>query len=305
LINAIDSQKWLDRPAEAVQHAIHSAVQKAGPAGTKVANFLHGTWLRHPLHPALTDVPVGAWTAAAALDIAAMAGDSETVDRCARGAITVGLAGATGAALSGLMDWHLVRGRARRVGFTHALLNVGAVLLYGGSLVARRRGATGVGRGLAFAGFGLAGFSAYLGGDLVYEQRLGVDHASGKRAPADWTPVIADADLQDGRPTRVDANGTPVLLLRRGERIYAIVETCTHLGGPLSDGKIEGEIVQCPWHGSRFSLATGRVVDGPAVFDECCMETRVRDGWIEVRAAGSGEMQGRQQGQPREMAGVA
>jgi nitrite reductase/ring-hydroxylating ferredoxin subunit len=76
-----------------------------------------------------------------------------------------------------------------------------------------------------------------------------------------------------------------VLLLRRGERIYAIAETCSHLGGPLAEGEIEDLSVICPWHGSRFALDSGQVLDGPATFPQPCFETRVQHGQIEVRAA--------------------
>jgi len=75
----------------------------------------------------------------------------------------------------------------------------------------------------------------------------------------------------------------PILLVRRGKRIFALAETCSHLGGPLSEGKLRGNSVQCPWHGSRFALEDGRVLDGPAVHPQPCLEARVRNGKIELR----------------------
>lgn len=65
---ALAESSVLDRPAQALQHAIHALYEAAGPAGRTVKNFLHGVWLGHPLHPVLTAVPIGAWTAAVALD---------------------------------------------------------------------------------------------------------------------------------------------------------------------------------------------------------------------------------------------
>lgn len=308
VIQAVNEQKWLDPVADVLQDAVGAAVEKTGSAGQAVADALHGTWFGHPLHPALTDVPVGAWTAAAALDAFAAGTDSEAVDRCAAGAVTVGLVGAVAAAATGLMDWHHIRhGQPRRIGLAHGLLNIGATLLYGSSLIARRRGARGAGRGLAFLGYATAAFSAYIGGHLVYEHHLGVDHATEEKPPREWTPVMAEADLPEGEPRRVDAAGARVLLLRRGDRILAIGEKCTHLGGPLADGEVEGDSVICPWHGSRFSLEDGRVLGGPAVFPERCVETRVRDGQIEVRAArGPGHCEHhRMQAQPEEAREVA
>jgi len=74
------------------------------------------------------------------------------------------------------------------------------------------------------------------------------------------------------------------VLVKRGDTIHALRETCTHLGGPLSEGKIEGDGIRCPWHGSRFCLSDGKVLDGPAVFPERVFDVRVREGRIEVRA---------------------
>jgi len=71
--------------------------------------------------------------------------------------------------------------------------------------------------------------------------------------------------------------------VRRGKHIFALAETCSHLGGPLAEGKLSGNTVQCPWHGSRFALEDGRVLDGPAVHPQPCLEARTRNGKIEVR----------------------
>jgi nitrite reductase/ring-hydroxylating ferredoxin subunit len=114
---------------------------------------------------------------------------------------------------------------------------------------------------------------------------VGVDHTAAQRPPEGFVPVLSEAELSDNQLRRVTANGMPVLLLRRGERIYAIAETCTHQGGPLAEGKLEDLNVICPWHGSRFALEDGRVLDGPSTFPQPCFETRIHHGRIEVRAA--------------------
>src|SRR4029077_19553365 len=99
-----------------------------GDAGRRVRDFLHGTWLGHPLHPALTDIPLGAWTTALALDAA---GDrSRGMARAADTAMGVGIAGAVGAAVTGLTDWHHTTGGDRRLGLGHAMLNTAALALY-------------------------------------------------------------------------------------------------------------------------------------------------------------------------------
>ena len=96
--------------------------------------------------------------------------------------------------------------------------------------------------------------------------------------------MLDDEKLPQDKPTRVVADGVSVVLVRRENIIYGLRDTCSHLGGPLSEGKLEGDSIQCPWHGSRFCLQDGRVLDGPAVFPERCFDVRVRGGRIEVRA---------------------
>jgi len=134
-------------------------------------------------------------------------------------------------------------------------------------------------------GYAVANASAYLGGHLVFGEQVGVDHTADQVPPHDFVPVLRDVDLPENVLHRVTANGMPVLLLRRGERIYAIAETCSHLGGPLAEGQLEDLSVICPWHGSQFALDSGRVLNGPSTFPQPCFETRVQHGQIEVRAA--------------------
>jgi nitrite reductase/ring-hydroxylating ferredoxin subunit len=75
-----------------------------------------------------------------------------------------------------------------------------------------------------------------------------------------------------------------VLLVKKGVKIFALAETCSHAGGPLSEGKIEGDTVVCPWHGSRFCLRDGNVIDGPATYPQPALDVQVREGQILVRA---------------------
>ena len=119
---------------------------------------------------------------------------------------------------------------------------------------------------------------------MVYKEQVGIDHSAGcAAAPGDWTAVLPEDKLEDHRPMRVDANGFPVMLLRREGRIYALAATCPHAGGPLEKGEISGNTVACPWHGSTFDLDSGAVVTGPSCYDVPCFETRINDGQIEVR----------------------
>jgi nitrite reductase/ring-hydroxylating ferredoxin subunit/uncharacterized membrane protein len=255
-----------------------------GPIGPKVARILHGTWLGHPFHAVLTDVPIGSWVAAAVFDALDATTGSKAMRRGADAAIKLGLVGAVATATTGLADWSKIGGgEARRIGLAHGLLNTTATACYVTSLCLRRNHSRRAGRQFAFLGLLVSGLAAYLGGHLVYKKKLGVDHTADYSPPQDFVPVMAEADLPDNQLRRVDANGMPVLLVRRAQRIYAIAETCSHLGGPLSEGKLEDTSVRCPWHGSCFSLEDGRVLEGPSVHAQPVLEVRVRDGQIEVR----------------------
>ncbi|MBI2954062.1 MAG: Rieske 2Fe-2S domain-containing protein [Chloroflexi bacterium] len=276
-------RNWLDPVGDIIGNAIIQAKSAGGDRATRVLDFLHGVWLEHPLHPALTDVPVGAWTAACALDALDSIAPDEKLKRGADGAICIGIAAGLGAAAAGLADWHYLGGRNRRLGMLHGLLNLSAVIFYTVSLAMRRSQHRSSGSLLSILGYSLASFSAYLGGELVYGSGIGVDRTAWQRPPKEFVAVLPEAELEDNKPRRVDANGTPVMLLRRQGRIHALGHTCTHLGGPLSDGQIIDNAVVCPWHGSHFDLDSGRVVHGPATFPEKLYEVRVTNGQIEVK----------------------
>jgi nitrite reductase/ring-hydroxylating ferredoxin subunit/uncharacterized membrane protein len=279
--DVVAQQTWLDPVSDVLQKAVENAYAAGGPAGQQVKNFLSGTWLGHPLHPAVTDLPVGSWTASLMLDMLEASSGRRDLAVAADAALSIGLAGSLLAALSGLSDWHFTIDRPRRLGVAHGLLNTGAAGLYGASLVMRLSGARAWGRRTAMLAYGMALFSAWLGGELVFDEQIGVDHAA-KEAPSDFVPALDETELQEGKPRRVDVNGILVMLVRQGGRIYALGETCAHLGGPLSEGEISDGIVTCPWHGSQFRLSDGQIVNGPAAFPQPCYQTRVRNGKIEV-----------------------
>jgi nitrite reductase/ring-hydroxylating ferredoxin subunit len=96
---------------------------------------------------------------------------------------------------------------------------------------------------------------------------------------------VLAAELRDDQPRRVEAGSLRIVLVRRNGRIYALGESCAHLGGPLSEGEVQAESIVCPWHGSRFALQDGRVLDGAATLPQPCFETREREGYVEVRRA--------------------
>lgn len=277
-------QNWLEPVETNLQKAVSATFESAGEAGQKAQNFLHGTWIGHPLHVILTDIPLGAWSAAMVFDAIDAAIDNDGFRTAADACVGFGLLGALGAAVTGLTDWHQIDPPAHRVGLVHGLLNLAGTAHFTASFFKRRSGSRAAGRALSSAGYLVAALSAQLGGDLVYDQRIGVDHAPAQGLPKDFTRVLAASDLHEDVPMRAEHNGLPLLIVKRGEKIFALAETCSHLGGPLSEGRLEGNTIRCPWHASQFSLEDGSVVNGPAVHPQPCFEARIRDGQIEVRS---------------------
>ncbi|HKD78554.1 MAG TPA: DUF2231 domain-containing protein [Candidatus Angelobacter sp.] len=267
-----------------LQKAVDKALYAGGRPGAQlVRNFLNGTWLGEPLHVVLTDIPVGAWTAAMIFDALSLTRRGREFALAADTSIAIGLAGAACSAAAGVTDWSDVDPPARRRGLIHGLLNVSATALFATSLVLRGKKSRAAGRLSAAIGYAVMAFAAHLGGKMVYENRVGVDRTAGQRFPTDFVAVLAERELADNKPTRAVHNGVPILLVRRGDRLFAMAETCSHFSGPLSEGTLDGDSIVCPLHNSRFALEDGRVLDGPAVHAQPCLEARLRGGQIEVR----------------------
>ena len=278
-----ESQTWLDALSDRLQPGVRKAVAATGRRG---ADLLDGVWLGTPLHPALTDVPVGALTAAVTLDGVAMVTRSRAIERQADGALAVSVAGALAAAATGLSDWRYMRGEKRRLAAGHGLLNVVGLAFNATSLGLRLAGRRRSGRASSALGLAVAGAAAHLGGELSFGMGVRVNEAQPGSGPGEFEPVLEESQLDGTSMHRVDADGASVLVTRSASgAICAIANTCSHFGGPLAEGDREGDIVVCPWHASRFDICSGKVLGGPAVFPQPRFETRVRDGKVEIRRA--------------------
>jgi len=275
----VAQQVWVQTTEKVLDVVSDATVKKSGSA---IRNFLHGKWLGHALHPATVEVPIGAFTTATVLDALGASGKTSRYEAGADAAVGLGLVTSTLAAASGLADWSKSDEPARRVGGLHAVFTGGASLCYLASWILRKRGNREAGVGLGIAGWLALSVGAYLGGRLVYNHKMGVDHGE-RNGPEKFTPVMPDSELPENTPHRVEAHGTGVLLVKKEGRIFAIGEKCAHLGGPLEQGKLEGNTITCPWHGSKFDIETGRVLDGPSAYSQPCFEARVVNGQIEVR----------------------
>jgi nitrite reductase/ring-hydroxylating ferredoxin subunit/uncharacterized membrane protein len=279
----VESQTWLDKLASPIQNSLLAFFGQPGQPSRKLKDILNGTWLGHALHPVFTDVPLGAWSGTTLLDFAWLEREDEGIARGADLTLLLGLAGATGAAVTGLTDWSDLDGTDRRVGLMHGLLNGSITLMYLTSFVLRLTGLRRAGIAFSTSGYLVSLFSAYLGGELSFAKGIGVNHVAWEGGSDDFVAVMDEQDLLEGKLTRVDAAGIPAVLLKQDKSIYAIGATCTHLAGPLDEGTVEDGIVTCPWHGSRFCMYDGSVVNGPAVYAAPTFAVRVRNGKIELR----------------------
>lgn len=277
LVRRVEHNTRLDRLAE-----VYDRVGRLLPGSPEATNVLTGRWLGHPVHPMLTDVPIGAFTSSAFLDWLPGRWSRRPADLL----LVAGLVAAAPTAVTGLRDWLDTTGTTRRVGAAHATANTSAVVLYTLSLVQRLRGRRGIGMVLALIGWLVLGVGGYLGGHLSYRRGVGVDENAFAPTVRDWTPTVGIDDLAQRTPTRVTAGGVDVLLYRDDGIVHAISNRCSHLGGPLDQGHVHATegVVSCPWHHSSFRLRDGGVVRGPASHPQPAFETRIQDGMVEVRS---------------------
>jgi nitrite reductase/ring-hydroxylating ferredoxin subunit/uncharacterized membrane protein len=271
----LEGMTALDQAAAPVQ----TAVRKAIPQGTRAKDALSGTWLGHPLHPALTDVVIGAWTSALALDLAG----GESAQPAADALVGLGLVAAVPTAAAGASDWAELLDGERRVGLVHALGNTTALLLQAASWRARRTGHRGRGIGLSAVAFGIATVSAWLGGHLSYGRGVGVNQTAFEEGPTEWAGALSDDELRDRTLTHACVDGVDVLLVRVDGRVHAIADRCSHRGCSLHEGELVGDAVECGCHGSRFRLEDGSIVQGPATAPQPVFEVRSQGGTVEIR----------------------
>jgi nitrite reductase/ring-hydroxylating ferredoxin subunit len=136
---------------------------------------------------------------------------------------------------------------------------------------------------LGFIGLVSVIYAAYLGGEMVFTKGTGVNHTAWEAASDDYEAVMSLTSLEENKLYRVTVASVPVVVLRQGLQISAISATCPHAGGPLDEGALDGDVVECPWHGSRFCMQDGRVLTGPATVNAPRYEVRVRNGQVELK----------------------
>ena len=263
---------WAD-PLGKLFVTIFGALYRPVPA---LKDFLNGVWFGHPLHPAITDVPIGAYVVALVLDLSGQRSG-------ATAAIGVGIVFMLLAALAGYADYIDLEGKTRQFGTVHSSLMLVALVLYVISFLMRLGAVASPAEvWLSFIGFLIVIGSAYVGGELVYNLGAQVDRHAWRGGGTKWTALDV-TDIPADKPVKAKAGAQTLVVVRRGTSLEALHDVCAHQGCSLSEGKIVGETIECGCHGSRYRLRDGLVVRGPAVFDQPHFEVREAEGKIEFR----------------------
>lgn len=285
LFTAVERWPWLATLNDRVSAVVQPLYERH--RDNLAVELMHGgRWAGHALHPALSDLPIGLWYGAFVLETLGRDVPTGGARLDPAGTLSaVGLVSAVATAATGVADWSVSDGDDRKVGLFHGLLNVAGTALQGGALVARMTGHRRSARTLSASSLAVTAAAGYVGGHLVQGRAVMVNRVATFSGPTKWVRAIEETELADGTAIGVEVEGRKVLLYRNGEDLHALDNTCSHAGGMLSRGELNGCILTCPLHGARFDVRDGHVLRGPAHHPQPVLPARARNGWIEVRGA--------------------
>lgn len=98
-----------------------------------------------------------------------------------------------------------------------------------------------------------------------------------------WVDAGRAEDISAGQPVHIEIDGVGIAVFRLGQSFYAIEDVCTHDGGRLTGGCIEGDVIVCPRHGARFSIRTGEALSAPAYEPTATFPVRIENDMVQVR----------------------
>jgi nitrite reductase/ring-hydroxylating ferredoxin subunit/uncharacterized membrane protein len=268
-------------------------------------NWLQGRPVGHPLHPLLIHFPLGLFLLSLVFDIASwVVASGNPFVHAAFYTLLAGVLTALLAATAGLADWLDIRRDSFSflIATAHMLLNLWAVTLYAFGAWVRwwTLGAPATPKlplAISLVALAVLGVSGWMGGHLIYSDGVAVGRhrratplprrtqsVHTERAADALVPLFPEQDLPDGHTRRVELNGQIIAVVRSGGQFYAFQEFCTHRYGPLSEGALHDGQVICPWHQSRFDMATGKLLDGPATVGLRTFPIVVHNGTVHLRA---------------------
>ncbi len=288
LTRLMDAQNGWAKPLGDAVHGLLNRIFQSPLRPLK--DVLNGTWLGHPIHAAITDIPIGALTVTVILDLANQRTAADI-------ALVIGILAMLAAALAGFADYTDTDGTARVRATLHSTLMIVALVVYLVSL-AQRAGDPVDRTGpvvLSIVGYLILTAGAYVGGDVVYVLGNMVSRHAFRGSGRKWLPLQVEgvaepvdlATLPEGEPIKGKVGINPVVLVRVAGVVHALHETCAHAGGPLAEGRVVEGCIECPWHQSRFRLRDGEVCQGPAVYTQPTYEVRRAEagGWEARRAS--------------------
>jgi len=256
-----------------------------GRPGKLLQDLLNGTYLGHSLHPVVVDVVIGGATAAVLLQVLSWLGVADLRIAILWILALTWLAGLT-AIVTGLTDFKdTATGDERHLVGLHGLINIVATGLFIAAFVALVGEADLLAGVLLVVAYVVVGVGGFIGGHVVFKYGYMVNHnafSSGKKAK-EFTPVLPAAELAEATPTKAMLGPTALVLVRRGDIVAALKETCSHAGGPLSQGTLVGDTIVCPWHGSAFRLPDGAVRHGPSATRQVAYRARISGDQVEVQ----------------------
>jgi nitrite reductase/ring-hydroxylating ferredoxin subunit/uncharacterized membrane protein len=256
-----------------------------GRPGKLLQDFLNGAWLGHSLHPVVVDVVVGGSTVALVLQLLSWLGVADMRVALLWTLALTWLAGLS-AIVSGLTDFKdTASGDERNIVGLHGLINIVATAVLVMAFVALWAEADGLAGWLIVAGFLILSVGAFIGGHVVFKYGYMVNRNAFARGKAarEFTAVLPAADLADATPTQAMLGATALVVVRRGDLVFALKDTCSHAGGPLSKGRLAGDTIVCPWHGSAFRLSDGAVRHGPSSTRQVTYRARINGDQVEVQ----------------------
>jgi len=248
-----------------------------------IKDLLTGKWLGHSVHAALTDIPIGVLTLAILFDLL-------NLHQAADIGLAVGVLAMLGAAVSGSADYSDTDDDARTVATVHAVVMVVALLLFAASLGLRLADPAGdrtLAIALSLVGYVVMLAGAWVGGEAVFTLGNMVNRHAWRFYGAPKWQRLDLTEIPEGQPTAAKAGTQSVVVVRQGTDVFALHSICAHAGGPLAEGRLVDGCIECPWHFTRFDIATGRRKQGPSTFDQPRYEVRAADGggW-ELRRVG-------------------
>jgi nitrite reductase/ring-hydroxylating ferredoxin subunit/uncharacterized membrane protein len=267
--------------------AATDAVYRAlGSPGRLLQDFLNGSWLGHSVHPVLTDVVVGGTTMVIFLDILRVFFNVDGLEDATTWTLGLSVLAGVATIVTGLTDFKDTgTGNERNLAGLHGVINIVAVVMFFISLLQRFGGAHDAAFWVALVAYLVISVGAYIGGHVVFKYGYMVNHnafARGRRAK-EFTALMPAAELAEATPTKATFGTTALVVVRRGDVVYALKETCSHAGGPLSEGKLNGDYIECPWHFSQFRLSDGAVRHGPATSRQVAYRARINAGQVEIQ----------------------